>query len=93
MRRRARDLLAEFDLHVDVSHPVDTLPINSRQVVEIAKALSLNSHFLLLDGPTSTLAPDEVDALFKVLRGLTARGIGIVYVSHHMSESFASPTG
>lgn len=88
LRQRARTLLAEFDLHVDVSRPVDSLPISSRQVVEIAKALSLNSRVLLLDEPTSALAPDEVDALFKVLRGLAARGIGIVYISHHMSEIF-----
>ncbi|NDW43790.1 sugar ABC transporter ATP-binding protein [Ruegeria sp. PrR005] len=88
LRQQARALLAEFDLDVDVSRPVDTLPISSRQVVEIAKALSLNSRVLLLDEPTSALAPDEVDALFKVLRKLTARGIGIVYVSHHMSEIF-----
>ena len=88
LRRRASDLLAEFDLQVDVSRPVDSLPISSRQVVEIAKALSLHSRVLLLDEPTSALAPDEVDALFEVLRGLTAKGIGIVYVSHHMSEIF-----
>ena len=88
LRRRASALLAEFDLSVDVSRPVDSLPISSRQVVEIAKALSLNSRILLLDEPTSALAPDEVDALFEVLRGLTEKGIGIVYVSHHMSEIF-----
>jgi ribose transport system ATP-binding protein len=88
LRRSAQELLAEFDLDIDVSRPVDGLPISSRQVVEIAKALSLNSKVLLLDEPTSALAPDEVDALFAVLRRLTARGIGIVYVSHHMSEVF-----
>jgi ribose transport system ATP-binding protein len=75
-------------LDIDVSRPVDSLPISSRQIVEIAKALSLNSRILLLDEPTSALAPDEVDALFHVLRGLTQKGIGIVYVSHHMSEIF-----
>ncbi|MEP0566173.1 MAG: sugar ABC transporter ATP-binding protein, partial [Paracoccaceae bacterium] len=88
LRRRAEALLAEFGLDIDVSRPVDSLPISSRQIVEIAKALSLNSRVLLLDEPTSALAPDEVDALFEVLRGLTRLGIGIVYVSHHMSEIF-----
>jgi ribose transport system ATP-binding protein len=71
-----------------VSRPVDSLPISSRQIVEIAKALSLKSRVLLLDEPTSALAPDEVDKLFEVLRGLTRKGIGIVYVSHHMAEIF-----
>ncbi|WP_424992954.1 sugar ABC transporter ATP-binding protein [Oceaniradius stylonematis] len=88
LRRRAETLLSEFGLDIDVSRPVDSLPISSRQIIEIAKALSLNSRILLLDEPTSALAPDEVDALFHVLRGLTQKGIGIVYVSHHMSEIF-----
>ncbi len=88
LRRRAEALLAEFGLDIDVSMPVDSLPISSRQIVEIAKALSLNSRVLLLDEPTSALAPDEVDALFDVLRSLTQKGIGIVYVSHHMTEIF-----
>ncbi|WP_244627859.1 sugar ABC transporter ATP-binding protein [Lentilitoribacter sp. Alg239-R112] len=88
LRRKAEAVLAEFDLDLDVSAPVDSLPISTRQIVEIAKALSLNSKILLLDEPTSALTPDEVNALFVVLRKLTARGIGIVYVSHHMSEIF-----
>lgn len=88
LKRRAEALLAEFDLSLDVSAPVDSLPISTRQIVEIAKALSLDSKVLLLDEPTSALTPDEVEALFVVLRKLTARGIGIVYVSHHMSEIF-----
>jgi len=89
LRQRAEDLLREFNLSIDVTAPVDKLPISTRQVVEIAKALSLNSRVILLDEPTSALTPDEVDALFSILRGLTKRGIGIVYVSHHMSEIFS----
>lgn len=88
LNRRAEALLAEFDLSLDVTAPVDSLPISTRQIVEIAKALSLDSKVLLLDEPTSALTPDEVSALFQVLRKLTTRGIGIVYVSHHMTEIF-----
>lgn len=88
LKCKAQTLLAEFGLDIDVAKPVDSLPISSRQIVEIAKALSMNSRVLLLDEPTSALAPDEVDALFNVLRTLTKKGIGIVYVSHHMSEIF-----
>lgn len=89
LRQRAEDLLREFNLSIDVTASVDKLPISTRQVVEIAKALSLNSRVILLDEPTSALTPDEVDALFSILRGLTKRGIGIIYVSHHMSEIFS----
>lgn len=84
----AEALLTEFRLSIDVSTPVENLPISFRQIVEIAKALSLNSRVLLLDEPTSALAPYEVDALFEVLRSLTQKGIGIVYVSHNMTEIF-----
>lgn len=89
LRQTAEDLLREFNLSIDVTASVDKLPISTRQVVEIAKALSLNSRVILLDEPTSALTPDEVDALFSILRGLTKRGIGIIYVSHHMSEIFS----
>lgn len=89
LNRRATTLLKDFNLSLDVTAPVDSLPISTRQIVEIAKALSLDSKVLLLDEPTSALTPDEVQGLFTVLRTLTARGIGIVYVSHHMSEIFA----
>ena len=88
LNREAEALLSEFGLEIDVFRSVDSLPISSRQIVEIAKALSLNSKILLLDEPTSALAPDEVDALFDVLRKLTSKGIGIIYVSHHMDEIF-----
>ena len=89
LNMRARALLAQFDLNINVTQPVDSLPISTRQIVEIVKAISLGSKILLLDEPTSALTPDEVEALFKVLRKLTEKGISIVYVSHHMSEIFA----
>lgn len=88
LKKQAEELLSEFDVIIDVLQPVDKLPISTRQVVEIAKALSLNSKVLLLDEPTSALAPDEVKSLFAVLRKLVEKGIGIIYVSHRISEIF-----
>jgi ABC-type sugar transport system ATPase subunit len=88
LRQQAESLLAEFDLSIDVSRPVDSYPVSTQQIIEIAKALSLNSKVLLLDEPTSALNPDEVKTLFVVLRKLIKKGIGIVYVSHHLSEVF-----
>jgi ribose transport system ATP-binding protein len=88
LRHSASDILSEFDIRIDVERPVDSLPLGTRQLVEIGKALSLNSRILLLDEPTSALTVDEVDALFRVLRRLRMRGIGIVYVSHKMAEVF-----
>ncbi len=86
LRRRARRLLEDFELGVDVRARVGDLPVSARQVVEIAKGLSLDARILLLDEPTSALAPDEKQALFRLIRRLTARGLGVVYVSHHLSE-------
>jgi ribose transport system ATP-binding protein len=88
LRHAASDVLSEFDIKIDVDQPVNSLPLGTRQLVEIGKALSLNSRILLLDEPTSALTVEEVDALFRVLRRLKMRGIGIVYVSHKMSEVF-----
>ncbi|WP_068117308.1 sugar ABC transporter ATP-binding protein [Tropicimonas marinistellae] len=84
----AAALLSEFELNLDVRKTVDSLPVSARQVVEIAKALSLEAKILLLDEPTSALAPDEVESLFGIVRKLKERGIGVIYVSHHLSEIF-----
>ena len=88
LHQRAEELMAQFGLKIDAKAPVDRLPNSTRQIVEIAKALSLKAEIILLDEPTSALTPDEVDALFGVIRRLKASGIGIVYVSHRMREVF-----
>ena len=67
---------------------VETLPISSQQLVEIAKALTLDCKVLILDEPTAALTELESAALFKVLHDLKAQGIGIIYISHRMAEIF-----
>jgi ABC-type sugar transport system ATPase subunit len=88
LHQQAENLMAEFGLKINVKALVDRLPSSTRQVVEIAKALSLNAQIILLDEPTSALTADEVDALFAVIRRLKANGIGIIYISHRMQEVF-----
>jgi ribose transport system ATP-binding protein len=88
LRRRTRQILSAFGIDINVGSPVDRLPQGKRQLVEIAKALSLDARILLLDEPTSALTRDEVAALFAMLERLKTRGIGIVYVSHQMGEVF-----
>jgi ABC-type sugar transport system ATPase subunit len=88
LHERTRALLGQLGLAIDPATPVDELPTSARQLVEIAKALSLDACILILDEPTSALTPDEVKALFAVVRRLRSRGIGIVYISHRMAEVF-----
>ena len=88
LKRRAEAVLAS--LHpVPVDVRAGELPIASQQIVEIAKALTLNCRVLILDEPTAALTEAEAEALFAIIRGLQARGIGIIYISHRMAEIFA----
>src|SRR5205085_7389371 len=65
------------------------LTIAQQQAVEIAKALSLDARILVMDEPSATLTPSEVDRLLAVIRDLKRHGLGIVYVSHRLDEVFA----
>jgi ribose transport system ATP-binding protein len=73
---------------IDVNRPAETLSIGLQQLVEIAKALSLNARVLIMDEPTASLTDREINALFEIMKDLKARGVGIVYVSHRMEEIF-----
>ena len=90
MARRSRELLAELGVHdLDVSRPVGTLSVGNRQRIEIAKALSLNARVLIMDEPTAALGEADALRLFDIARLLRKRGVGIVYISHKLSEVFA----
>lgn len=89
MEQRARDLLAELNIHdLDVRRKVGTLNVGNRQRVEIAKALSLNAQILIMDEPTAALTEADVDRLFEIVRLLRQRGVGIIYISHRLQEVF-----
>ena len=88
-RRMYKDTLAIFHdlgIFVDPKAIIKTLSVSQRQMVEIAKAVSLNSKILVLDEPTSSLTEVEVDHLFRIIFNLRDRGCGIIYISHRMSE-------
>jgi D-xylose transport system ATP-binding protein len=86
---RASKLLNDLNLPIDPSVEVGSLGIGQQQLVEIAKALSQNARILVLDEPTAALTESEVETLFGILRKLTARGVGIIYISHKLDEVFA----
>ncbi len=62
------------------------LTVAQQQIVEIAKALSLNARIVVMDEPTATLTPHEVEGLARVIQELKAQGIGIIYISHRLEE-------
>lgn len=88
MRREAGELLAELECHIRPEQPVSELRVGDQQLVEIAKALSLESAILIMDEPTSALTEAEVARLYRVVDRLRARGVTILYISHKMNEIF-----
>ncbi|MGS5089383.1 sugar ABC transporter ATP-binding protein [Hydrogenophaga sp. A37] len=88
LRRRTEDLFARLNIHIDPLVEIQTLSVASRQMVEIAKAVSYNSDVLIMDEPTSALTETEVAHLFDIIRTLRAQGKGIIYITHKMNELF-----
>lgn len=74
---------------IDVRQKVGDLPISSQQLVEIAKALTLDCRVLIFDEPTAALTEAEAQVLFGIINDLKAQGISIVYISHRMAEIFS----
>ncbi|AIA03391.1 sugar ABC transporter ATP-binding protein [Streptomyces noursei] len=86
MRARAADLLRRVRLDVSPNTPVAELGIARLQMVEIAKALSLDARILIMDEPTAVLTSEEVETLFGIVRELREAGVGIIFITHHLDE-------
>jgi len=88
LRRQTQDLFDRLGIDIDPEIEVRHLSIASRQMVEIAKAVSFESDVLIMDEPTSALTDKEVSHLFRIIRQLREQGKGIVYITHKMNELF-----
>jgi ribose transport system ATP-binding protein len=86
LHQEAARCLARLGVSLPTHAPVGTLPVAQQQMVEIAKALSLDAEVLVMDEPTSSLTEAETRQLFKVIRELKQAGVGIVYISHRLDE-------
>ncbi|HKW69344.1 MAG TPA: sugar ABC transporter ATP-binding protein [Candidatus Dormibacteraeota bacterium] len=88
LNRAAERLFADLGVKQSVSVPVRGLSVADQQLVEIAKALSLDARVLVMDEPTASLSSREVERLFTIIRQLRARGVAILFVDHRIEEVF-----
>ena len=88
MHKKAKELLKRLHLDIHPSTPLNQLRVGQQQLVEIAKALMLESKVLIMDEPTSAISDSEVELLFKIINELRAKGVAIVYISHKLKELF-----
>ncbi|WP_255949847.1 sugar ABC transporter ATP-binding protein [Streptomyces odontomachi] len=88
-RAQAAAVLGRLDDALDPDDQVGDLRLGQQQLVEIARALLQNARVLIMDEPTSALSAPEVEILFQVVRELTAEGVAVVYISHHLEEALA----
>ncbi len=89
MRRQASALLAQLDVHIDVTVQLSRYPLAIQQMVAISRALNISARVLILDEPTSSLDEAEVQLLFGVLRKLRAQGMAILFVTHFLDQTYA----
>src|SRR5262245_15305718 len=82
----ARAVLDRLRVGIDPRTRVSDLTVARQQMVEIARALSLNARVLIMDEPTASLTSAEIEELFRITRELRARGVGIVHISHRLEE-------
>ncbi len=88
MQSRARQVMLDWGFDLDVNSLARDLTVEQRQVVEIARALSVGARFLILDEPTASLEKAAIERLFERIRRLKSSGVGILYISHHLEEIY-----
>jgi len=84
----ADNILNKIGIRLDIKQQVKSLSVAQKQIVEIAKALSLNAKIIAMDEPSATLTDHELESLFKLIKVLKEEGIGIIYISHRLEEIF-----
>lgn len=86
--KQTQRLLDDLRIPLDPRTKMKYLRVADQQMVEIAKVISQNAHIVIMDEPTSAITDNEVDSLFRMIEDMKARGVGIVYISHKMDETF-----
>ncbi|MEP3279957.1 MAG: sugar ABC transporter ATP-binding protein [Stappiaceae bacterium] len=86
--QRTREILARFQINIDVTEQLGNYSTAIQQLVAIARAVSLNAKLVIMDEPTSSLDSSEIEILFGVVRELKASGVSVLYVSHFLDELY-----
>ncbi len=86
IRKQAQSALARLEIDMDLDEEVGNLSVAQKQLIAIARALMFNARLLIMDEPTTALTGKEVKVLFDIVRGIRAKGILILFVSHKMRE-------
>jgi len=89
MHRRAAEVIKMLEIDLDTHTLVRDLPVAQQQLVEIARALSMNPKVIVMDEPTAALSEREVDRLLYLVRSLSWKGVSVIYVSHRLNEVFS----
>jgi ribose transport system ATP-binding protein len=85
-RKKAKELFGLLGADIDIETKCKNLPVAGQQFVEIAKALATKARILVMDEPSASLSQNEIEGLFRVIRSLKEKGIGIIYISHRLDE-------
>jgi ribose transport system ATP-binding protein len=88
LNRQAMDVLQRLGVDIDPRERVSGLSVAQQQMIEIAKALSLNARVVIMDEPSATLGTRELDRLFEVISALKGHGVAVIYISHRLEEVF-----
>ncbi len=88
MEKRAKEVMREVGIDLDLKERAGDLPVAMQQMIEITRALNLNSDIIIFDEPTSSLTMQETEQLFALIGRLKKKGVGMVYITHRMSEVY-----
>lgn len=88
MKKEAQQIIDEFNLPLKADGLVRELSLGMQQIVEILKAVSAEANIVVMDEPTSSLSEGETETLFTIIKQLTDKGVGIIYISHRLEELF-----
>ena len=88
MRRRAREIVEDLGMDIDINAQVSSLTVAKKQIVEIMHAINNNSRIPIMDEPSAVLTDRELEVMFRIVKQLRDKGITIIYISHRLDEIF-----